>query len=325
MRQTPTMRSGMLESPRAHGVIGSARARLRRCALVLGALSLLGACGGAEQIVHGLDEFEANEILVTLDAKGITGVKVPEPGRVVTWAVQVESIDTKDAMRLLVANRLPRARSQGLKEVYGAGSGGLIPTKSEEKAKFLMALQGEIERKLKALPGIVQAHVSVVQPDKDIVRDLDTPPPPSTASVAIVFNAIDERGTAAVKEEEVKNLVASSVEDLKAANVAVVMKRNVPATLVDVFADSGTADAPVAADTVVGVRVADKASATKLRLYGVLLFLIALVSIAVGVGGTVRSTTLARRVARSEAELTSMRKAGRGTQTGLAQQQPPAG
>lgn len=289
-----------------------------RAALTL--TMFLGACGGEDQVVHSLDEFEANEILVVLEAKGITGRKEPEPGRVITYAVAVPRIDARDAMRLLVANKLPRQRSQGLKEVYGAGSGGLIPTKSEEKAKFLMALQGEIERKLKNLPGIVQAHVSVVQPDKDIVRDLDTPPPPATASVAAVFNAIDERGTAAVKEDEVRGLVAASVEDLKPANVTVVMKRNVPATLVTEAADSGTVETPVAVDNMFGLRLADKASVQRLGLYTGGALLIAVISLVVGVGGIVRSMSLKRRLATREAELTSIRKAARGTQTGLPQQ-----
>lgn len=300
-------------------------ARKARLGLSLGAVLAMAvlatACGGEEQIVHQLDELEANEILVVLEAKGIQGAKVPEPGRVVTWAVSVPHLDAKDAMRILVANKLPKQRSQGLKEVYGAGSGGLIPTKSEEKAKYLMALQGEIERKLKNMPGIMSAHVSVVQPDKDIVRDLDTPPPPSTASVAIVYNAIDERGTAAVKEDEVKNLVASSVEDLKPANVTVVMKRNVPATLVDQAADSGTVEAPVAAETMFGLRLADKKSAQRLVMYAAGGLIIAIISIVVGVGGTVRSMSLSRRVQKSEAELTSLRKARRETQTGLQQGQ----
>lgn len=304
--------------PRAHRERRRVLRGLARAA-VLATAAFLTACGGEEQIVHQLDEAEANEIMVILEAKDISGRKVPEAGRVVTYAVAVPQLDAKKAMRLLVANKLPRPRSQGLKEVYGAGSGGLIPTKSEEKAKYLMALQGEIERKLKYMPGIVSAHVSVVQPDKDIVRDLDTPPPPSTASVAIVYNAIDERGTAAVKEDEVKSLVASSVEDLKAINVTVVMKRNVPANLEDTAAAGGSVETPVASATMFGIRLADKGSAQRLIMYGAGGLIIAIISIVVGVGGTVRSMTLSRRVAKSEAELTSLRKARRETQTGLQQ------
>lgn len=146
----------------------------------LAALCLLAFAGCASDldIVHGLNELEANEIIVVLGGEGITAMKAKEEGRVVTWAVIVNESEGQNALSLLVRNKLPRERSQGLAEVYPAGSGGLIPTRSEEKAKFLMAAQGEIERKLKSLPGVVRAHVSIVVPDKDVIRDLDAKPPP---------------------------------------------------------------------------------------------------------------------------------------------------
>ena len=281
--------------------------------------AVASACGGSLQIVHGLTEFEANEIMVVLDAKGIASEKVPEPGRTVTWAVAVENVDAKEAMRLLVANHLPKVRSNGLPEVYPAGGGGLIPTKSEEKAKYMMALQGEIEKKLKSLPGIVSAQVTIVQPDKDIVRNLDTAPPPSTASVAVVFNPVDDRGTAAVNEEQIQKLVAASVEDLKPSNVAVVMKKNLPQALVEVAFDSGTVDAPIAAVTQWGFKFADKRSANKLQLFAIIGAAIGILCLGVGVGGIVRSMGLRRAKQRADAELTAMRKASRGTQTGLSQ------
>lgn len=287
----------------------------------LACLLAAAGCGGEQNIVGGLDEFEANEILVVLRAKGIDGEKHKEEGRVVTFSVTVKAVDADDALRLLVANRLPRARSQGLKEVYPPGGGGLIPTRSEEKAKFLMAIQGEIERKLKSMPGIVQAHVSVVQPDKDIVRDLDTPPPPATASVAIVYNAIDERGSAAVKEDEVRAMVASSVEDLRPQNVTVVMKKNAPSALVEEIVSSTAVEQAPAAATAFGLKLADKGSWQRLQLFAVGFLAVTVLGIAFGMGGLVRSMGLKKRVAKAEAELASVRKAGRATQTGL---QPPA-
>lgn len=284
--------------------------------------ALATGCGPDQSLVSGLDELEANEILVVLHSKGIDGEKHKDEGRVVTFSVMVKGVDSDDALRLLVANKLPRTRSQGLKEVYPPGGGGLIPTKSEEKAKFLMAMQGEIERKLKSLPGIVQAHVSVVQPDKDIVRNLDTPPPPATASVAVVYNAIDERGSATVKEDEVRALVAASIEDLHQANVMVVMKKNAPGNLIDDVVSSSAVEQAPAAATAFGLKLADKGSWQRLQLFAIGSLAVTVLGIAFGMGGLVRSMGLKKRVAKAEAELASVRKAGRATQTGL--QAPPA-
>lgn len=285
------------------------------CLLVV--LSVTAACEGVKEVVQGLDEFEANEIMVVLEAKGVFAEKVKLEGRVVTYAISVPDSDAKNAMRILVANRLPKRRPQGLAEVYPAGSGGLIPTRSEEKAKFLMAMQGEVERKLQRLPGIQSAHVTIVQPDKDIVRDLDTAPPAATASVAIVFNAYDDRGTSLISEDDVKRLVASSVEDLKPQNVAVVMKKNEPMKLVDIAADGGTVGAPITADSVFGIKVADGDSASKLKLRFTFFLLATVLGIIAGGGGIARALSLGARVKKAEAELASIRKATRGTQTGV--------
>lgn len=280
-------------------------------------LAFTAACEGARELVQGLDEFEANEIMVVLEAKGISASKVKLEGRVITYAITVVESEARDAMRILVANKLPRRRPTGLAEVYPAGSGGLIPTRSEEKAKFLMALQGEVERKLQRLPGIQSAHVTIVHPDKDIVRDLDTPPPPATASVAIVFNAYDDRGTSLISQDDVQRLVAGSVEDLKPQNVTVVMKKNEPAKLVDVFADGSTVGAAVTSQMVFGVKVADDEAASRLKLRFVVFLLASVLGLIVGAGGIARSLSLQRRVQRAEAELASIRKATRGTATGV--------
>lgn len=285
------------------------------CALLLTSVGTV-ACAGWEDVVHGLEEYEANEILVVLDKKGVTARKKIEPGRKITYAVSVPGNEAGEALQLLVANKLPRMRPNTLDMVYPAGGGGLIPTKSEEKAKFLMAMHGEIERKLKQLPGIVQAHVSIVQPDKDVVRDLDTPPPPSTASVAMVFNPIDDRGTASVTIDDVRALVAASVEDLKPANVQVVMKRNTPMSIVDPSGDTSGAS-PVTTEAVLGVRVADKKSAQRIQLVLAALGAAAILGLILGVFAIVRMMVMRGRVLKAEAAVQSMTKARReGTSVG---------
>lgn len=289
--------------------------------LIVAVVAAVSGCDAPKEIVHGLDEFEANEILVVLEAKGMSGDKLKEEGRVVAYTVVVPESESRDAMRILIANKLPRRRPQGLFETY-AGGGGLIPTKSEEKAKFLMAIQGEIERKLQRLPGIASANVTVVMPDKDIVRDLDTPPPPPTASVAIVFNAFDDRGTSLISQDDVQKLVAGSVEDLKPQNVTVVMKKNEPAKLVDVFAEGGTVGAPVTSTTVMGIKVADDRAAGKVKMLFGIFLIVSVITLGVGAGGIARSLALKKKLSKAEAELASVRKAGRATQTGM---QPAAG
>ena len=68
---------------------------------------------------------------------------------------------------------------------------------------------------------------------------------------------------------------------------------------------------------VMGIKVADEKAATKLRgLVGVFL-LVGVLGLGVGAGGIVRSLSLKKKLSKAEAELASVRKAGRATQTGI--------
>lgn len=267
------------------------------------------SCAGDIDIVHGMTELEANEVLVVLDTQGIDAHKEKEEGRQVTWAVFVDADFSESALRILVRNKLPKSRSQGLAEVYPAGSGGLIPTKSEEKAKFLMALQGEIERKLKTLPGIVQAHVSVVLPDKDVVRDLEAAPSLTTASVAVVYN-LQENGEPPVGEKEVKTLVAAAVEDLKPENVEVMLKENQPMALVDMEGETENTMAN-ATTAMFGIKVVSEEAAAKVSkilvpLLGFMIFMTVLALFSI-----FRTLSFRRKLATAQAEVAALKKAGR--------------
>jgi type III secretion protein J len=210
--------------------------KLKPIRINLALFFLLGvvACQSQQILVSELTEREANEILVVLQSQKLEPVKVAVPGRTVTYTVSVKEKSAPEALRILVENKLPRPVSQGLADVYPVGGGGLIPTASEEKAKFVMAIQGEIENMLKVLPGIIETRVVIVLADTDAIRDINTPPPPATASVAIVYNPIDNQGTPSVTPDDVKYLISSAVEDLSPASVTVVMASNVPMKLIDV-------------------------------------------------------------------------------------------
>jgi type III secretion protein J len=283
--------------------------RLLAPLLVAASLTVLTACEGELDIVHGLTELEANEILVVLETQGISAKKTMEEGRVVTWAVVVPGSRSKDALGILVANRLPKPRSSGLAQVYPAGSGGLIPTKSEEKAKFLLAMQGEVESMLKSLPGVQETRVSIVVPERDVIRDIDTKPPPATASVAVVYNP-DKDKKPPVTKEEIQQLVAAAVEGLLPENVTVVMKENAPAPLVGAAAGARPM-APIAGETVMSVRVVDKKAGLRAKLIIFSAFGLAGLGVLMGIIGIARFAMVKGKLSKAEAEVASLKKARR--------------
>jgi type III secretion system YscJ/HrcJ family lipoprotein len=276
--------------------------------MIAAVLSSAG-CAGELDIVHGLTEFEANQILVVLGSQGIDAMKLKEEGRIVTWAIVVPDSDSQRALTLLVKNKLPKTRAQGLAEVYPAGSSGLIPTKSEEKAKFMMAVQGELERKLKTLPGVQEAHVSVVSPDKDVIRDLDTPPPPATASVAIVFNP-EKNGKPPIDPSSVQKLIAAAVEELKPENVEVFLKENEPMRLVGLEGEVAS-NVQVAGETVLGIKVVSKKAGTRAKGILGLSGGLAIMGLLLGIIGIVRSVSLKGKLSKAEAEVAALKKARR--------------
>jgi type III secretion protein J len=122
------------------------------------------------------------------------------------------------AWRILEENGLPRQKVKGLAEVFSTT--GMIPSASEEKARLLMALSGELSRTLKSIQGIVDARVQVVLPENSPLLQSDQRNP-TTASVLLKFRG----GQPPLSEDEVKKLVARGVEGLQPDSVAVVFKR----------------------------------------------------------------------------------------------------
>jgi type III secretion protein J len=126
----------------------------------------------------------------------------------------------------LQENGLPRQKDKGLEDVFA--NPGMIPTATEEKARLLVGISGEISRTLKSVSGIVDAHVLVVMPENSPLLDKSEMVPP-TASVLIKYRGNE----LPLGEEDVKKLVGRAVEGLKPENVAVVYKKIEPKQLVD--------------------------------------------------------------------------------------------
>ena len=181
----------------------------------------------SREVASGLSEQDAQEIVVVLKESGLDAAAVRSAGgdrnAAPSWTVNVRggSRNTVLAWRLLQENGLPRQKVKGLEEVFA--STGMIPTASEEKARLLMALSGELTRTLKSVQGVVDARVQIVLPDNSPLLDRSQWSPP-TSSVLIKYRGSEFPLT----QDEVKNLVARGIEGLQADNVAVVFKRTDP-------------------------------------------------------------------------------------------------
>jgi type III secretion protein J len=198
---------------------------LFKLVVILSASVLLIGCL-THDLQSGLTEQDAQEIVVLLNENSIdasaTKVAAEKKGEE-KWTVAVRGGDQNlaRAWRVLQDNGLPRQKDKGLEDVFS--NSGMIPTATEEKARLLSGVSGEISHALKSVTGIVDAHVLVVLPESSPLLDKSERVAP-TASVLIKYRGSELPLT----EDEIKKLVARAVEGLQPENVAVVSKRVVP-------------------------------------------------------------------------------------------------
>lgn len=184
-------------------------------------------CESKKTIVNGLDEREANEILVLLARESIPAYKLKEAegggggSKVTLWDIAVDSQDATRAMAILSANGLPRRRGQNLIELFS--SGGLVPSDMQEKIRYQAGLADSIASTIRKIDGIVDADVQLSFPEEDPLNPTATKGQ-ITASVYVKHTGVlDDPNSHLITK--IKRLVASSVAGLSFDNVTVIPDR----------------------------------------------------------------------------------------------------
>ena len=191
-----------------------------RSAAIAALMAALMGGGCSTNILNGVDERGANDAARALERAGIGVEKVADEGAAAGGAarftLRVARGDGARALDLLRALGLPRDRRHGFSETYGQPS--LIPTPSEERARYVDALAGEIERTLEEVDGVVNARVHLVLEEADPLA-IDAKARAGARGAVLVTT---RPGRTPIAREDVQRLVAGSVGGLDAAAVAVV-------------------------------------------------------------------------------------------------------
>ncbi len=189
---------------------GSAPALLLALAL---AAALLAGC--AVPITGGLDDEEANRVLVALDQASIDAEKESDPGAEGKWRVLAARDDVARALSVLREEQLPRRDSPGVLDAVGKGS--LVPSEAAEHAQLVAGIAGDLQRSLEGIDGVLSARVHLNVPAAGPLRDLS--PPRGSAGVLI-----EHRGaTPPLSADSVQRLIAGGVAGLLPTDVVVVM------------------------------------------------------------------------------------------------------
>lgn len=193
------------------------RSKTLAAAAALGCLLLTGCL--KQELVTGLNERESQEIIVLLRANGLEATRkvVAEERQAPTWTVEVRGGENNMvlAWRVLQENGLPRERVMGLEDVFAEQ--GMIPTETEERAKILVGLSGEMSQTLRSISGVVDARVHIVLPEDNPLLDAEDRPRAS-ASVLIKHHGAQPP----IPQSDVLRLVSKGVEGLDEADIAVV-------------------------------------------------------------------------------------------------------
>jgi type III secretion protein J len=175
------------------------------------------AAGCSSDVAAGLDEAQSQEALAALSRAGVAATRESEgEGKARRFKIVVPSSDVGHAAEVLRAEGLPRPPERGFAETYA--SPGMIPSATEEHARYLKALAGEIAAQLERFDAVVDASVIVTAPVPDPLAPPDAAKGKPSAAVLLKVRA----GASPPAADDVKRLVAGAVEGLAPDGVAIV-------------------------------------------------------------------------------------------------------
>ncbi len=199
--------------------------------LIPGAVLLAAGCSAT--IAGGLDEADANRMVVALDHFKIDAEKEADPSSEGHFRVVVPRSETTHALSALASDGLPRTRPAGVLDVVGKT--GLVPSPAAEHAQFVAAIAGDLERTLLGLSGVVSARVHLNIPTPKPFQDS-----PSHATASVLVEHVGSNPPLGV--DAIARLIAGGVADLSPNDVAVIASPRAPlSTLADASGDPASA------------------------------------------------------------------------------------
>lgn len=180
---------------------------------------LLGLCMGLalsaceEELLKGLSESEANEIVALLHDAGVPAEK--RSGADDRVVVLVDEARFSEAVHLLKRHGLPRQSFDSLADVFSGD--GIVSSPMEEQARLTHALGQELSQTISSIDGVLSARVHVVLPSEN--RRGGKELPSSTA----VFIRHERSADLTAFVPQIKTLTANAVAGLSYENVSVAL------------------------------------------------------------------------------------------------------
>lgn len=184
-------------------------------------LLLCLALAGCRQpnLLEGLDQQQANEVLSVLQRNNIAAVKV-DTGKT-GYAVKIDALDFSAAVDLLNLYSLPSRPRLQVSEMFPADS--LVASPRAEKARLYSALEQRIEQSLGILEGVVSARVHVSY-DLEAGEGGRKSPPVHLSAVVLHERDVEPQ----LLITDIKRFLKNSFAAVEYENVSVVLSRRAP-------------------------------------------------------------------------------------------------
>lgn len=189
------------------------RSRIILSAIVAAHLFSLSACMGSVELLAGVPEAEANEMLGSLLNAGIRAEK--NPGKDGVVSLKVDGGSVARALDVLRVRGLPRERFAGMGDVFRKE--GLISSPLEERVRYLYALSQELANTISKIDGVITARVHVVLPERGASGEASTP------SSAAVFIKSQEGFNLDSVKPQIRQLVVNSIPNIAVEKIAIVV------------------------------------------------------------------------------------------------------
>lgn len=188
---------------------------MKTSVLVLLLCLVLAGCR-QPNLLEGLDQQQANEVLSVLQRNNIAAVKV-DTGKT-GYAVKIDALDFSAAVDLLNLYSLPSRPRLQVSEMFPADS--LVASPRAEKARLYSALEQRIEQSLGVLEGVVSARVHVSY-DLDAGEGGRKSPPVHLSAVVLHERDVEPQ----LLITDIKRFLKNSFAAVEYENVSVVLSK----------------------------------------------------------------------------------------------------
>ena len=176
----------------------------------------LTLAGCEQELLKGLDQRQANEVLAVLQQSNIFAEK--QDGGKLGYTIQVSQADFAKSVELLKTNDLPSKARVEIAQMFPADS--LATSPRAEKARLYSGIEQRLEQSLLVLPEVVKARLHLsYDVESSSTRQQATP---SHISVLVVYrNATDE----SVLINQIKRFLKNSLPSVNYEDISVVLSK----------------------------------------------------------------------------------------------------